>query len=354
MNNNIQYILADCISKCTYHPNTKHYIEQAVIDTITFSEKPSKLDIFQFGTDKIILAIVPLSICFHNRKFDVSVKVYFMKNIPNEPPQFFLLLTPKTAVNPRNTDIDPHTYRIFVPALRSWNPYQTFRKVLEEITMSFTKTFPLYQKAETATTATTALTHNPGMINQSYLGQQQQQHSQSQYAMNMKGTYEQQLKLALIESCLEKVINTVIKEKKSLEQQNAKINNYKTQFNTEIQKISTFMNNVHSVYSYIQNETNKISNEITKVKAAPIQQQPPSNEPAFMKQLIIGDSDKREMSLLAKEVTYEEYLTLIRKACEKGALTYTDAKKMITFISKDLFRISYKLKQQQQQQQQGK
>ena len=350
MNNNIQYILADCISKCTYHPNTKHYIEQAVMDTITFSEKPSKLDIFQFGTDKIILAIVPLSICFHNRKFDVSVKVYFMKNIPNEPPQFFLLLTPKTAVNPRNTDIDPHTYRIFVPALRSWNPYQTFRKVLEEITMSFTKTFPLYQKAETATTATTALTHNPGMINQSYLGQQQQQqHSQSQYAMNMKGTYEQQLKLALIESCLEKVINTVIKEKKSLEQQNAKINNYKTQFNTEIQKISTFMNNVHSVYSYIQNETNKISNEITKVKAAPIQQQPPSNEPAFMKQLIIGDSDKREMSLLAKEVTYEEYLTLIRKACEKGALTYTDAKKMITFISKDLFRISYKLKQQQQQ-----
>ena len=339
MNNNIQYILADCISKCTYHPNTKHYIEQAVMDTITFSEKPSKLDIFQFGTDKIILAIVPLSICFHNRKFDVSVKVYFMKNIPNEPPQFFLLLTPKTAVNPRNTDIDPHTYRIFVPALRSWNPYQTFRKVLEEITMSFTKTFPLYQKAETATTATTALTHNPGMINQSYLGQQQQQqqHSQSQYAMNMKGTYEQQLKLALIESCLEKVINTVIKEKKSLEQQNAKINNYKTQFNTEIQKISTFMNNVHSVYSYIQNETNKISNEITKVKAAPIQQQPPSNEPAFMKQLIIGDSDKREMSLLAKEVTYEEYLTLIRKACEKGALTYTDAKKMITFISKDLF-----------------
>lgn len=363
MNNNIQYILTDCISKCTYHPNTKHYIEQAVMDTITFSDKPSKFDIFQFGTDKIILAIVPLSICFHNRKFDVSVKVYFMKNIPNEPPQFFLLLTPKTAVNPRNTDIDPHTYRIFVPTLRSWNPYHTFRKVLEEITMSFTKTFPLYKKVDTATTVTTALTHNPGMINQSYLGQQQQQQSQSQYAMNntlqkqmlttnIKGTYEQQLKLALIESCLDKVINTVVKEKKSLEQQNAKINNYKTQFNTEIQKISTFMNNIHSVYSYIQTETNKINNEITKVKATPIQQQQPQlNEPSFMKQLIIGDNDKREMSLLAKEVTYEEYLTLIRKACEKGALTYTEAKKMVTFISKDLFRISYKLKQQQQQQQ---
>ena len=339
------------------------------MDTITFSEKPSKLDIFQLGSDKIILAIVPLSICFHNRKFDVSVKVYFMKNIPNEPPQFFLLLLPKTAVNPRNYDIDPNTYRIIVPTLRNWNPYQTFRKVLEEITISFTKTFPLYQKSETT------VTHNPGMVNQSYLGCQDQRQQiarsassnnqqQAQYGTgniqkqmsaglpNMKvgmssvqETYENQLKIALIESCLEKVVCPVMKEKKSLEQQNGKINNYKTQFNNEIQKISTFMNNVHNVHSYLQSEINKINNEITKVKTAPIEQQVESNEPSFMKQLIIDDADKKEISILAKEVTYEEYLTLIRKACEKGVLTYMEAKKMVTFISKDLFRISYKLKQ---------
>ena len=288
MNNNIQYMITDCLSQCTYFPYSKNYIEQAVMDAITFSEKPSKLDIFQLGTDKIILAIVPLGICFHNRKFDVSVKVFFMKNIPNEPPQFFLLITPKTAVNPRNLDIDPNTYRIIVPSLRNWNPVSSIRKVLEEITISFTKTFPLYQKSEASST------HNPSMISQSYLdlrqylrtvvptnnqqasyGNAQMPAKPSNSAVGMysvQETYENQLKLALIESCLDKVTCPVMKEKKSLEQQNGKINNYKTQFNNEMQKISSFMNNVQNIFNYLQYETHKINNEIAKVKATPVEQ----------------------------------------------------------------------------------
>ena len=50
------------------------------------------------------------------------------------------------------------------------------------------------------------------------------------------------------------------------------------------------------------------------------------------------------MSLIAKEASYIDFLSLIKKFCEKGAINYEEGKKLVKIVSKDLFRVSYKRK----------
>jgi hypothetical protein len=104
----------------------------AIMDTLNFPEKQSQPKTIptKLGNDLIIVVYFPMSVPFQAVKLEVLVKIFFMKNVPYEPPQFFVDINPNIGVNSRNQDIDPSTGRIMVHSLRNWNQYCTFRQVL--------------------------------------------------------------------------------------------------------------------------------------------------------------------------------------------------------------------------------
>ena len=419
-NNGLKMMIMDQVNKCSYPPNSREYMTTAIMDTLNFPEKQSQPKTIptKIGNDLIIVVYFPMSVPFQASKLEVLVKIFFMKNVPYEPPQFFVDINPNIGVNSRNQDIDPSTGRIMVHSLRNWNQYCTFRQVLEEIRKSFGTIFPIFKITKPQVSSAMPMppyanyqNQNAGGVYQrptSIYGQAMinnsmqpsvippyQQQPQQQPAMNVASIYgnqqrpmaggvpgygtstvplvnsymaqqpaqsqmpvaktnyqeyqaedpEKKLRNILIDACLEKVKEPINKEKNNLEQQTGKLNNYQNQFKIEIDKISQFTNNSGNINQYFQEEMNKINNEIAiKKDYLSKNDNVEINGSTFMNYLIIDSPDKQEMSLIAKEASYIDFLSLIKKFCEKGAINYEEGKKLVRIVSKDLFRVSYKRK----------
>ena len=107
-----------------------------------------------------------MNIHFNQKKYNVPINVYFMKNIPYEPPQIFIEVTPGNAINPKSQEIDQTSHRIITPSLVNWSQYATLSSVLEEVRQCFCRVFPIY----------TIPVNQPNMMTGSSIyGQQQQQ-----------------------------------------------------------------------------------------------------------------------------------------------------------------------------------
>ena len=132
---------------CSYPPNMKDYLANIIMQTMNYQNQQGQPRHFIKNMDqnKIIMVWLPMSIPFSGRKYSVPLQIFFMRNLPYEPPQIFIEIVTGSAVNSKNTDIDANTRRIMTNSLRNWNQYSTIDNVLNEIYNSFCKTFPVYK-----------------------------------------------------------------------------------------------------------------------------------------------------------------------------------------------------------------
>ena len=93
-----------------------------------------------------IIIYYSMRISLLNQKYNVPIKIVLMKDIPNEPPKFFIPLKERIGINKNNKDIDQTTFRIMTKTLRSWNQFSNIENVLDEIYESFTSHFPIFLK----------------------------------------------------------------------------------------------------------------------------------------------------------------------------------------------------------------
>ena len=121
-----------------------------------------------------------MSVPFGGRNFMVPIQIYIMRNVPYEPPQFFLEIVQGSAANATNKDIDVNTNRIMTNSLRSWNQYSTIDTVMNEIYASFSKTFPIYKKSSQSSAPPPAPpVVNPGGIYGNLVGEVQNLYQQN-------------------------------------------------------------------------------------------------------------------------------------------------------------------------------
>lgn len=135
------------LAQCSYPPNMKDYLANIIQQVMNYPKRtqPPRHFIKNMGPDKIIMVWYSMNVPFMGKSFNVPLQIYFMKNIPYEPPQIFLEIVQGSAPNPKNRDIDPNTRRIMTNTLQKWNQYSVIDNALNEIFASFSTTFPIYK-----------------------------------------------------------------------------------------------------------------------------------------------------------------------------------------------------------------
>ena len=153
-NNPLKVPILQEVSYCTYPPSMKDYIVNAVIESIGFpyKEQQPKYMRKKVGNDTIIMVWYSMSVPFGQKKYNVPINIYFMKNMPYEPPQIFIEVVQGSAINPKSREVDQQTHRIMTPSLLNWSQYSTFTSVMEEIRQCFMNVFPIYKKQPNQTT----------------------------------------------------------------------------------------------------------------------------------------------------------------------------------------------------------
>lgn len=398
-NNPLKVPILQEVSYCTYPPNMKDYIVNAVIESIGFpyKEQQPKYMRKKVGNDTIIMVWYSMSIPFGQKKYNVPINIYFMKNMPYEPPQIFIEVVQGSAVNPKSREIDQQTHRIMTPSLMNWNQYSTLTSVMEEMRQCFINVFPIYKKQpnqatmqqpmggsniygqqqggyvfqgvgaafnRTASFYGQAMAPKPNMTmpnpQQNIYGVPPQTNSiYGNTGMNMSnvpkantnvnysqfqtGNPEDEMKNILINEAREKVEGQYIKVRKTLGQQNMKLKNYQNQFGIECEKINNYLMNKDQMLIASENALNDISNRVYNLTEYNNNNRGKTlSGDNFMNFLKINDNDQKAIALVAKEAYYEEILTLCKKGFEKQNISFLDAVKFTRGAARDLFSVRYK------------
>ncbi len=82
----------------------------------------------------------------NSKKFFVPIQLFIPKNFPYTPPIAKVCLpNTNTIVNSQNYDIDPKTCIIMTNLLRKWDLSTNLNTIIDEISQSFNKNFPILQ-----------------------------------------------------------------------------------------------------------------------------------------------------------------------------------------------------------------
>ena len=130
----------------------KDYIANMIMQLMNYPKKTTQPRHFikNMNQDKIMMVWYPMSVPFANKKYNVPIQIYIMKNIPYEPPQVFLEVVQGSAANSKNRDINPTTRQIITNTLRNWNQYSNIENAMNEIFSSFSNVFPIYKTSGTS------------------------------------------------------------------------------------------------------------------------------------------------------------------------------------------------------------
>ena len=390
-NNPLKVPILQEVSYCTYPSSMKDYIVNAVIESIGFpyKEQQPKYMRKKVGNDTIIMVWYSMSVPFGQKKYNVPINIYFMKNMPYEPPQIFIEVVQGSAVNPKSREVDQQTHRIMTPSLLNWSQYSTFTSVMEEIRQCFMNVFPIYKKQPNQTTIqqpnmygqqqggyvfqgaafnrTTsfygqAMAPKPNMTmpntQQSIYGVPQnniygnsgmnmstipKSNPNMNYSQYQTGNPEDEMKNILINEAREKVEAKYLKVRKTLSQQNMKLKNYQNQFGIESEKINSYLMNKDQMLMASENALNDIANQVYNLTEYNNANRGKSlSGDNFMSFLKISDNDQKAIALVAKEAYYEEMLTLCKKGFEKQNIPFVDAVKFTRNAARDLFSVRYK------------
>jgi len=133
--------------QCSYPPNFRDFISNIILELAnTKGAQFYKVNKTRNNVvDTIIVVKYLVQTVFSTKTYEIPIVIYINKSFPYEAPEIYLERSQETGVNPKNTDIDPNTFRITTPSLKTWNQFSTIPNVLVEINNSFNKYFPIYK-----------------------------------------------------------------------------------------------------------------------------------------------------------------------------------------------------------------
>jgi hypothetical protein len=139
-----KYSILETVKHCVYSYSMWDYFTNIAYE-VTANSPASKVYKVNFKNENLTLIRYVVKTTFANKSFDIPILVYLSKNMPYEAPELYLERVQDTGVNPKNTDIDQETNKISTPSLINWNSRMSLSSVLNEVTGSFNKNFPIYK-----------------------------------------------------------------------------------------------------------------------------------------------------------------------------------------------------------------
>ena len=185
--------------------------------------------------------------------------------------------------------------------------------------------------------------NNNNYNNNNYNNNNQNQY-QNQFSGGINGQQiqnpDEDFKNILIEEVSAKISNKLIEEKKRLKTQNDKLNNYKTIFAQENQKLQNFVNNQNLIktrcdedMNNMANALNKINNQINQGKNMTL------NEENCLK--LVEVSDSNSLKIIAGETSIEEMILVVRKGFERKKISFAEAIMFMRNSTRDLFAVKF-------------
>ena len=146
--NNDLLKLKQKLNECCYEPNTKEYLSDIIPEIMNYPKKTRDAQYYTkiLDENEIIIINYPMSIFLLFKKYNIPIEIIFVKNFPNEPPQFFIKKMKNVGLNTNCECVDPVTFRIMTPTLLSWDQYSNIMNVMYEIFNSFSQVFPIFDK----------------------------------------------------------------------------------------------------------------------------------------------------------------------------------------------------------------
>jgi hypothetical protein len=459
--------IIDVISQCCYPLNIRDYIGNVLIEVSKLSQS-AKFFKVQKGMDQVIAIKYNISTTFKDKKFDIPILIYILKNFPYEAPEVYLERSNETGVSPKNPSIDPNTNRISANILNKWNINSKLSDLISEITSSFNTNFPIYKLSSSTVSSNynsmntsysssnvTKLIPNtiysklgintgnnfnmnnsgyninqfsyvpqnnmysnlnqnsvynqqpsyqnmggaPGVgynvdnsnnmfmdggynQNQPYGGNLKSmdpgyQHMNSittntnnMYNMNnemninmLTGTnlntktnntmtdnksipkdYHQEeiARKVLVDEIRSQLDNKVREELKRLKSQEEKLKNYQSEFTTQIEKYQKFLAKKDEILTTLAPIMDRVHKEIQDVltSVANSQDRLITKETA-LSFININGKDKAILHIISIEATVEDIVTAMKKAFEKGIISFGDNTKLMRNITRELFRIKH-------------
>ena len=151
---------------------------------------------------------------------------------------------------------------------------------------------------------------------------------------------DEDLKNILLEEVFEKISNNLIEEKKRLNYQNKKMEEYKDKFYKENEKLKNFLDDQMQIKFKCEEDMTNLKNAIRKVK-----------DYNDNNQIIIVDEENcldyldipnnKAIKIIADEACMEEIVLIVRKGFEKKKISFDEALVFMRNSSRDLFAIKF-------------
>ena len=151
---------------------------------------------------------------------------------------------------------------------------------------------------------------------------------------------DEDLKNILLEEVFEKISNKLIEEKKRLNYQNKKMEEYKDKFYKENEKLKNFLDDQMQIKFKCEEDMTNLKNAIRKVK-----------DYNDNNQIIIVDEENcldyldipnnKAIKIIADEACMEEIVLIVRKGFEKKKISFDEALVFMRNSSRDLFAIKF-------------
>lgn len=150
MDNQIPINILDAIVSCDYPVSNRDLIISIFYDCfmgkkcnmfITYKLNPNTANY-----EKILVVRYFISIMLNTRVYEVPVLIYFSKMFPAEGPEIYIERNEEIAVNPKSGVVDRGTLRVYVSSLRHWNMGSSnLNDTFQELSTEFSKCFPVYR-----------------------------------------------------------------------------------------------------------------------------------------------------------------------------------------------------------------
>jgi hypothetical protein len=359
--------ILDVMSMSDYRQEDKDYITSLLYDN--FMSNSNATLYFKSQSKTIIIRLI-LDVTFKGTLKVVPILIYLNRGFPNCPPDIFIEKVDEIGLSPQNL-YTGQDFKLKTPKLLNWNKNNGLMAVVSEIQENFNKNFPIYKldlhmrnkqyyPPETILNRTQLVEFNfdaPIIMNKeiernnmNYGGDQNNfnnppyHHSKSDNHLIVKPkkvTFsDTQIKEILINEIAIRMLGKFKKEYCTINQQQRELVTLKNDilqkrevYANVVGKKDEIINNFNIMTTNLRDQVDSIQNYIVKARDKQIHK---DNIDSF---LFI--SDDKLIRLISVEATVEDYLSIIKKAFEKGVLTFKDCNKEIRSVSRELLRIKF-------------
>ena len=102
--NNDLLKLKQKLNECCYEPNTKEYLSDIIPEIMNYQKNTRYAQYYTkiLDENEIIIINYPMCISLLLKKYNIPIEIIFVKNFPNEPPQFFIKKMKNVGLNKKN------------------------------------------------------------------------------------------------------------------------------------------------------------------------------------------------------------------------------------------------------------